>query len=60
MAYPQVLKPENMVVLALQMEKSGHLSKDLNQSEKSGVAYKLMTDQLIPMKKPDCGDKNPS
>ena len=62
MAYQQVLKPENMVVIAMQMEKAGHLSKDLSQSEKNGVAYKLMTDQLTQMKRqiaemktlPDC------
>ena len=50
-AYQEVLKPENMVEIAKQMEEAGHLSKDLSQAEKNGIAYKLMTDQLTQMKR---------
>ena len=50
-AYQEVLKPENMVEIAKQMEDAGHLSKDLSQAEKNGIAYKLMTDQLTQMKR---------
>ena len=61
-AYQEVLKPENIVEIAKQMEEAGHLSKDLSQAEKNGIAYKLMTDQLTQMKRqlelyktlPDC------
>jgi hypothetical protein len=63
-AYQEVLKPENMVEIAKQMEDAGHLSKDLSQAEKNGIAYKLMTDQLTQMKSqlelyktlPDCSE----
>ena len=50
-AYQQVLNPENMVEIARQMEEAGQLYKDLSQSEKNGIAYKLMTDQLTQMKR---------
>ena len=61
-AYQEVLKPENMVEIAKQMEEAGQFSKDLSQAEKNGIAYKLMTDQLTQMKRqlelyktlPDC------
>ena len=61
-AYQEVLKPENMVEIAEQMEEAGQFSKDLSQAEKNGIAYKLMTDQLTQMKRqlelyktlPDC------
>ena len=44
------------------MEEAGHLSKDLSQREKNGIAYKLMIDQLTQIKRqleaykslPDC------
>ena len=48
-AYQEVLKPENMVEIAKQMEEAGQFSKDLSQAEKNGIAYKLMTDQLTQM-----------
>ena len=51
MAYQQVLNPENTVAIARQMEEEGYLSKDLSESEKNSVAYKLMTDQLTQMKR---------
>ena len=63
-AYQEVLKPENMVEIAKQMEEAGQFSKDLSQAEKNGIAYKLMTDQLTQMKSqlelfktlPDCSE----
>ena len=63
-AYQFALKPENTVEIAKQMEEAGHLSKDLSQTEKNGIAYKLITDQLTQMKSqlelyktlPDCSE----
>ena len=40
-----------MVEIARQMEKASHLSKDLSQAEKNGIAFKLMADQLTQMKR---------
>ena len=62
MAYQEVLKPENTVSMARQMEEAGRISKDLGQAEKNGIAYKFMTDELDRMKStieayktyPDC------
>ena len=59
-----VLRPENTVEIARQMQEAGHLSNGLSQSEKNAVAYKLMTDQLSQMKRqlevyknlPDCSE----
>ena len=61
-AYQEVLNPENMPLLARQMEKAGRISKGLGQAEKNGIAYKFMTDELARMKStveayktyPDC------
>ena len=61
-AYQEVLNPENMPLLARQMEKAGRISIDLDQAEKNGIAYKFMTDELARMKStieayktyPDC------
>ncbi len=63
-AYQEVLKPENMVEIAKQMEEAGQFSKDLSQAEKNGIAYKLMTYQVTQMKMqievykilPDCSE----
>ena len=49
-AYQEVLNPENMLLLASQMEEAGRISKDLGQAEKNGIAYKFMTDELARMK----------
>ena len=49
-AYQEVLNPENMPLLARQMEEAGRISKDLGQAEKNGMAYKFMTDELGRMK----------
>ena len=61
-AYQEVLNPENMPLLARQMEKAGRISIDLDQAEKNGIAYKFMTDELARMQStieayktyPDC------
>ena len=61
-AYQEVLDPENMLLLASQMEEAGRISKDLGQDEKNGIAYKFMTDELARMQStieayktyPDC------
>ena len=61
-AYQEVLNPENMPLLARQMEDAGRISKELSQAEKNGIAYKFMTDELARMKStieayktyPDC------
>jgi len=61
-AYQEVLNPENMLLLASQMEEAGRITKDLGQAEKNGIAYKFMTDELARMKStieayktyPDC------
>jgi len=63
-AYQEVLKPENTVSMARQMEEAGRISKDLSQAEKNGIAYKFMTDELTQMKSqlelfntlPDCSE----
>ena len=39
-----------MPLLARQMEEAGRISKDLGQTEKNGMAYKFMTDELGRMK----------
>ena len=46
-AYQEVLNPENMPLLARQMEEAGRISKDLGQAEKNG---KAITDELALMK----------
>ena len=64
MAYQEVLKPENAVSMARQMEEAGRISKDLSQAEKNGIAYKFMTDELTRIKTnieayktyPDCSE----
>ena len=61
-AYQEVLKPENTVSMARQMEEAGRISKDLSQAEKNGIAYKFITDELTRFKRniealktyPDC------
>ena len=61
-AYQEVLKPENTVSMARQMEEAGRISKDLSQAEKTGIAYKFMAEELTRMKSqlellktlPDC------
>ena len=63
-AYQEVLNPENMLLLASQMEEAGRISKDLSQAEKNGIAYKFMTDDLTQMESqlelfktlPDCSE----
>ena len=49
-AYQEVLNPENMPLLARQMEEAGRISKELGQAEKNRIAYKFMTDELGRMK----------
>tara|TARA_B100000482_G_scaffold75580_1_gene53516 strand:- start:440 stop:784 length:345 start_codon:yes stop_codon:yes gene_type:complete len=64
MAYQEVLKPENTVSMARQMEEAGRISRDLSQAEKNGIAYKFMTDELTRIKRdikafktyPDCSE----
>ena len=64
MAYQEVLKPENTVSMAWQMEEAGRISKDLSQAEKNGIAYKFITDELTRIKRnieasktyPDCSE----
>ena len=63
-AYQEVIKPENTVSIARQMEEAGRISKDLSQAEKNGIAYKFMMEELARMKSqlellktlPDCSE----
>ena len=37
-AYQEILKPDNTIEVASQMEEAGYLFKDLRQGEKNGIA----------------------
>ena len=64
MAIQKSQQPEMIVDLARQMEEVNHVSSDLRQRQKNGIAYKLMTDQITTMKRqlevyktlPDCSE----
>ena len=64
MAIQKSQQPEMIVDLARQMEEVNHFSSGLSQSQKNGIAYKLMTDQITQMKRqlegyktlPDCAE----
>ena len=60
--YQQALSPGFLVELARQLERAGQFSEGLSQSEKNGMTYKFMMEQLAQMKRqlevyenlPDC------
>ena len=51
MAIQKSQQTEMIVDLARQMEEVNHVSSDLSQRQKNGIAYKLMTDQITTMKR---------
>ena len=63
-AYQEVLKHENTVSIARQMEEAGKFPNDFSSKEKYDAAYKLITDQVRQMKRqlealktyPDCSE----